>query len=413
MPDNITLYFCNLSFNGYQDAFLNSIDVSRQGPKFMIDLATRFRPARFVARDGEWSLPWVQEVIPKFTMPSYNPIFNLSFSEVTDIEATKIKDRINKGEHFAITYSGGIDSTVIMAALIKNLSKRELENVHVYASVNSIIENPNFWEKFIFEKFKIIDSNKFKLDDLIEMGLTPITADEGDAIFGTMIGLNLYHTYDAMLAELSPTVRNNLKLLKNKISSEEVHYSLYKDLIIKQLSLSKNEEFGRILYEKFNRNIQTSSVPIHSLHDFFWWIIFNVKYLNCSVRSALYFNDRIDFKQAIYKIENWYNAENYQLWSMVNNNNGTKIESNVMSYKKVAREYIYDLDNNEWYKNYKLKLESLNFIVGRQRVSNIPSSQRPSARIALTKDYQMLSVDDIDAQTFLRNSIENYNIDWL
>lgn len=413
MQDNKTLYFCNLSYNGYQDKFLNSIDVTKPGSKFIIDLAKRFRPSRFVARDGEWSLPWNQEMIPKFKMPSYNPSFKLSFSEVTDIEANKIKRRINQGENFAVTYSGGIDSTVIMAALIKNLSTQELEKIQVYASVNSIIENPNFWEKFIFGKFKIIDSNKVKLDDLINMGLTPITADEGDPIFGTMIGLNLYQNYDIMLEGLSPIVQGNLKALKDKISSGEVHYSTYKDLIIKQLSLPDNLEFGKTLYEKINHNILTSSVPIHSLHDFFWWLIFNVKYLNCSVRGALYFNDKIEFKQAIHKIENWYNAENYQHWSMVNNNNGTKIESTVISYKKAAREYIYEVDKNDWYRKYKLKLESLNFIVGRQSVLDIPSSYLPSARIALTTDYQILSVDDISVQAFLRNSIEHYEIDWL
>lgn len=412
MQDNTILYFCNLSYNGYQDSFLDTIDTTQPGSKFMMNLAKRFRPTRFVTRNGEWSLPWNQDLIPKYAMPKYDPSFKLSFAEVTDLEAIKIKNRISQGEQFAVTYSGGIDSTVIVAALIKNLSLKELESVYVYASVNSIIEHPVFWEQFIFNKFKVIDSNRYKMHDLIDMGLTPIIADEGDAIFGTMIGISLYNNYDVLSEGLSAGVKENLKQIRNKISSNEVHYSRYKDLIIKHLSLPNNTEFGRLLYEKYDHNIKTASVPVHSLHDFFWWLIFNVKYLNCSVRAALYFNDRIDFKQAVYKIENWYNAENYQLWSMVNNNNGSKIGSTVISYKTIARDYIYELDKNDWYRKYKLKLESLNFIVGRQNVSNIEINKRPTARIALTDQYDMLYVDDFRVQTFLKNKIENYSIDW-
>ena len=321
----MNLYFHSLSFNGYQDDVLNNIySECDAGGKFFIDIARRVNPSRFISRNGEWSLPWKQTLIPGFEMPAYDPAFNLSFEEVTDNRALEIKKRVNAGEQFAVMYSGGIDSTVVLASLIKNLTTQELTSITICASSESIIENPTYWKNFIHNKFKLIDSKTVKYDDLIEQNLTPITADEGDCIFGTLMGLTLYNNFDYYLDSLSPNTKNRLKNLKYKVSSEDVHYSIFEDLIIKHLSVNGNPDFGKLLYEKYHWNIQTSSVPVHSLHDFFWWLIFNVKYLNCSVRGAIYFNDRIDCKTAIYRIFNWFNGKDYQLWSMANNNNEKK-----------------------------------------------------------------------------------------
>ena len=334
----MNLYFHSLSFNGYQDDILNSIySECDDAGKFFIDISRRVNPSRFVSRNGEWSLPWQQTLIPGFEMPEYNPAFNMSFEEVTNNRAIEIKKRVNTGEQFAVMYSGGIDSTVVLTSLIKNLTAQELESITICASAESIIENPTYWKKFIHNKFKLIDSKTVKYDDLIEQNLTPITADEGDCIFGTLMGLTLYNNFDYYLESLSMNTKHRLKNLKYKISSEDVHYSVFEDLIIKHLSVNSNPKFGKLLYEKYHWNIQTSSVPVYSLHDFFWWLIFNVKYLNCSVRGALYFNDRIDCKTAIYRIFNWFNGTEYQLWSMVNNNNGQKIHNTLSTYKFANR----------------------------------------------------------------------------
>lgn len=408
------LYFHSLSFNGYQDNILNDIykECDTAG-KFFIDISKRVNPSRFISRNGEWSLPWDQDLIPGFEMPEYNHNFNMSFSEVTDKRAQEIKTRIQAGEKFAVMYSGGIDSTVVLSSLIKNLTQEETQSITVCASIDSVIENPNFWNKFVFNKFKVIDSKTVKYDDLIEMNLTPITADEGDCIFGTLLGLTLYNNFDYYISELSPKTKKRLSLMKDKISSGDVHYSVYKDLIVKHLSVKDNPDFGRLLYEKYHWNIQTSSVPVYSLHDFFWWLIFNVKYLNCSVRGAMYFNDRVDYKTAIYRIFNWFNGADYQRWSMVNNNNGQKIKKSVSTYKSAARDYIYELDHNEHYKNFKLKLESLFNIVRTQDVKQLAVDQRPAARIFMTDKFEMLSIDDDSTVKFLKESLLNYKIDWV
>ena len=406
-----SLYFASLSYNGYQDNFLNQLH-RESGPagKFFINIAKRINPCRFVTRNGEWSLPWEQELIPKFQMPAYNPSFNKTFEEVTDTSALGLKLRIQKGEKFALMYSGGIDSTLILTAMIKNLTLEELKSFTVCASVTSMIENPYMWEHYIKDKIHVIDSKTVKYDDLIDMGYTPITADEGDCIFGTSLGLTLYNNFDYYIENLSSQTKDRLKPLKYKISSEDVHYSVYADLLIKHFGIASDPTFGKLLYEKYVWNAETANVPIHSLHDFFWWLIFNVKYLNCAVRGALFHNDRIDYCTAVNKIENWYSGEEYQLWSMSNNNNGQKIKKTVASYKWAAREYIWDLDHNDYYKFFKLKTESLQFIINKQDFSK--SKILPQARIGFDTDYQPMSVDDPATQNYFRHAILNYKIDW-
>jgi len=407
------LYFSSISFNTYHDHIWQDIyDSCGYDGKFFINISKRINPCRFISRNGEWSLPWEQELIPGFEMPAYNPTFSKSFAEVSDNKAQSIKARIHTGEKFAVMYSGGIDSTVIMTALIKNLTTEDLKSIAVCASIESIAENPVFWNKFIDNKLSIIDSNTHKYDDLIEAGYVPITADEGDCMFGTLFGLSLYNNFDYHAQQLSGDARTNLNNIKYKISNPDIHYSRYADLIIKHLGIPGDPDFGKLLYEKYVHNINTATVPINSLHDFFWWLIFNVKYLNCSVRGALYYNDRIEWRTAIHTVVNWFNDTEYQLWSMANNNNGQKIISTVSSYKQVAKNYIWELDKNDWYRDFKIKLESLGHVVMKQNVSNIDAKLRPVARAGLTTNYEMLYIDDPAVQNFYKQHLQNYKIDW-
>jgi hypothetical protein len=378
----------------------------------MIDISKRINPTRFVSRNGVWELPWEQEVIPGFEMPEYDPNFNKSFAEVSDARAIEVRSRINNGEKFAVMFSGGIDSTTVMCALIRNLSTEELKSVIVCASAETILENPVFWSKFIVDKFKVRNSAITKYHDLIEDGYVPITADEGDCIFGTVFGLQMYANYDYYVSGLSHDSQTHLSNIKHHISTGDVHYSEYKDVIIRHLQIASNPDFGKFMYEKMDHNIKTSTVPIHSLHDFFWWEIFNIKYLNCAVRGALFYNDRIEWRKCMDTILNWYSGIDYQRWSMVNNNNGQKIQSTHSSYKTVAKEYIWTVDRNDWYKNFKIKIDSMNHITSIQNVDDVHESKRPVRRLGLTGDYEMMYIDDPKVSGFFREKFASYKRGW-
>ena len=413
IPLDQTLYFHNMKFGLHSDYWKSVREESGSGGRFYIDLSERLPPSRFVSRHGEWSLPWKQELIPGYEMPVYDPTFSKSFEQVTDERAIGCKQHLQNGKKIALMYSGGIDSTVVLISFLKNFNKEELENVHICASILSVVENPSLWNDHVVGKMTVLDSNKWKYDDLILAGYVPVTADEGDCIFGTSIGLQLYNNYEAYLTDLSPAVREKLLAIRYELANPEVHYSRYRDVIVKYFALNNTPsglEFGRILYEKYNRNVQTSNVPINSLHDFFWWLIFDVKYLNCSVRSALFYSGgKLPYRESLDSTENWFNGADYQRWSMVNNNNGQKIKKTLATYKWAARKYIYDFYPNEWYYYFKPKLESLNnLVILRPR----PPVGDPTYLMGVTKEYQPMLYEDQSVLDFFRHHMTNYNIDW-
>lgn len=423
-----SLYFSSVNWNGYQNDFWTKVyHETSEGGRFYIDMSRKFNPCRFVSRDSStWSLPWPQEIMPRFRMVDYDPNFSLSFAEVSDLKAREYASRIeSSNEKFAILYSGGIDSTVIMAALIKNLTPAQLKNISVCTSMAAVVENPAFWKKYIFGQFEVIDSMVNKYDALIEQGYTPVTADDGDCIQGTVFGLNLLHNWESLVGDrLSPESKAHIRGILPGFSNADVHYSEFKDLFAVYMQYNANPAFplprvenpdltfGRKLYDKFDLNARTASVPVNSLWDFVWWLIFNVKMLNCAVRGPLYYNDRIEPGPAISAVDNWYLYSGYQHWSMVNNNNGQKIGHSAATYKKAARDYIWDLDRNDWYRAFKLKLESLALNTFGQSVDANSVIYKPSQRFGVDKNWRMLNIDDVSVQEYIQHHLANYKIDW-
>lgn len=359
------------------------------GGKFMIDAAIRFKRNAFMPRRGTWSTPWPYRIVPEFAMPKYDPNFKVSFAEVSDSRAADIRTSISDGNRILVYYSGGIDSTIVLAALIRNLSDLELKQVSVCLNGDSIIENPNFYKKFIKGKMNVLDSAKHKYNESLRNGYRPINGDTGDAIFGTEVGIQLYY---------------NMGI--NSFANKELHFSKFADGIIDHfnIGMGHNPDFGRLLYQKLVMNIETSDVPIHTLHDFFWWIIFCTRYMHCALRSSTIYNTETGSLEWSIRegIINWFNHENYQLWSMNNNNVGEKIGNSLSTYKMAGRRYIYELDKNEWYFKYKFKLSSLRNI--------IPLSLGKNNVFGLDQDYRLHRTYDL--KEYITETINKYEIDW-
>jgi hypothetical protein len=377
--------------------------------KFALNMAVIFGSNRLISRnEGEWTNPWPSKVLDRLVMPKYDPYFSKTYEQVTDERALEIKQRINEHDHkFAVMYSGGMDSTNVLCALLKNLTPEEMRNVSVATSIHAIIESPVFFKKHIHGKLNVIDSDVVKYDHMIEQGYYPITGDEGDGIFGTHAALQMYHNYDALTDRLSGPVKSNLRALKYKVANGDVSFKQYKDLLIAMFTPYDTDEgrmFGHLLYSKIVHNIETQQVPVHSLHDFWWWEIFNLKSTHCSVRCSVFNNDSLTVGQALDHSVNWYNSTDYQLWSMVNNNNGTKIQGDINTYKYVQRQYIKEFTGDDWYFHFKTKLESLNNI--------IMGGGRNETQVAVDHNYKKYSSNDKQVLKYFRYHMENFKFDW-
>lgn len=419
-------YFNSVGWNGYQNDFWQ--ELSEELPtagQFYIDISRRLNPNRLVRRSpAQWSIPFDQAVWPGYIMPEFKPGTKITFADATDHRAKEISKLILSGQKFVVMYSGGIDSTVIMCALIKNLTAEELSHISVCASAASIVNNPLFWERFIHGKFNVIDSSNHKYDDLVNLGFTPISGDTGDCLFGTTFGSHLYYNWRKYLDNNSSLSQANIESKIKSFTDPNVHFSVFKDLLITYFAIPKkqgfpyvalaqpNANFGELFYNKLDLHAKTSPVPINSLHDFFWWYMFDLKYINCAVRGLIYYNDSLDIKTLSSQFIDWYTTDLYQQWAMNNNNNSTKIVYTNATYKKVARDYIFDLDHNPWYYYFKLKIENVGLMFNKQSVDHLPIKKRPNARVGVTEDFNVLYIDQPLVQDYLRSSLENYKIDW-
>ncbi len=381
------LYLANINYlhpflrNFWDQIYKNGNEQTR----FQIDIAKRFGKNRLVSRNGQWPNELNVAIAPGFEMPVQQNVFKKTFSEVTNERAIEIQTLIrNSGSRVSVYYSGGIDSVICLTALIQNLGPEELKQIDVCLSSESLIENPDFFQKHILGRFNIFDSSTTNYRDIELKQNFAITCDQGDSIFGTELATEMYYKYDI----------ENIK---------DDHYSKYVDKLVDFFSLDGNPQFGARFYEKMKLNIESASVSVYSLHDFFWWIIFNLKYMDCALRGAVFYyeGDGNREKSVNRTIINWFGSEDYQQWSMANNNNGQKIHGNsAASYKWAGRQYIHSFDGSSWYLRHKLKLSSLINLAHRNE-----NKQKILNTFALNDKYDLLSLSEEKTQDYIKSRL--------
>lgn len=401
-----------------------------EGGRFYFNLARSMRMGgeNYMFRDGVWSDPFETIIHPQFHMPSYDKNFNLNFSDISDLRALDIKKIINDTDRTVmVQWSGGIDSTVAMVSLIKNLSTSELSKVTVSMSGDSLLENPNFYNNFIKDKFKIVNSENMLFNDYKEKyNAYCIGADTGDCMFGSELGNKLYPRMKF--------IQNDIDNLYHSVSSKDVDYTAYKSIIIqyfnnnlknaalqlkqysifdKSLSemLPGDEKFGEMFYEKIVNNIKTSSVPIYSLHDFFWWTIFSGRYLFCSLRGPIAYSVGTNKESLINDcLIQWFNTDEYQLWSMNNNNNGEKLTGPTQGlYKTACKKYIFEFDKDEWYYHHKIKIVSSPNIIKRNWRKNFNDFD---PILGIDTDYNIVKIGTPDVDNYVTEQLMKFKIDW-
>lgn len=416
-------------FRSFSKLLGNVVNDLPAGGRFYFNLARATGMESYIFREGVWSDPFETLTESQFTMPAYTDKFSLSFAEVSDLRALDIKELINNTDRpIMLQWSGGLDSTVSIVSLLKNLTPEELKRITISLSSDTLLEHPHFFNKFVKDKFNIVDSESLLYNDYKDKyNAYCISADTGDCIFGAELGNKLYPRMSYVSTE------QDLDFLYTSVSSKDVEYTRYRDMIVAHFNrnlknatvglkqsvlnsslgemLPEDQNFGELFYEKIVRNIKTSNVPIYSLHDFFWWTIFNGRYLHCALRAPVTYSIGVN-KQELIKdcIIQWYNTTEYQLWSMTNNNNGQKLTGPTQGlYKTAARNYIYEFDKDEWYFNHKIKIISLPNIIKRNWRKHYKDFD---PIFGIDENYNIINIGNEQVDKFIVNRLMNYKIDW-
>jgi hypothetical protein len=296
------------------------------------------------ARLGTFTTPWNAPSNSFYSAPEFKFI-NDSLSDLLDRRALEIFSVAKKtNKKIFVLWSGGIDSTAVLASFIKNLSSTDLELLTVVMNTGSMVENFEFYMKFISNKIKCFHYSLLDLnDDFLDKNIL-VHGDPADCLYG-------------------PTTVAYRELI---ISGE--HKESYKKHFKKLIDLCQPGKhlpysvpnFGNWIVKKITDNIEEVNPDnVTTVSDWWWWTYYNYKW-EFSCQRPFIFSQK-DVKKGI-SIENqktfaentFYNTEYFQHWSYSNLKN--LLKDGMKSHKIEAKRYIFELDKNEFYFENKPKL---------------------------------------------------------
>jgi len=274
-----------------------------------------------------------------FPLPDINNFSNISFAEATDSRVNEIIAYARSNELPIVVYwSGGIDSTVMLSAIIKHFPPDLLKRVSVWMTNASYIENPDFFKN-------VINKNNIAYTQYKEYDYTNaiiLHGDPADSLWpgGAILNISA-NTPDIYKQNI---IKDNTDILR--------HYANLTD-----------SNYAEWLYDYVLTSAINSNIKVTTYSDFLWWLIFNFSYPSMCLKhagelavttstSAVSFNS---YKQNFLL---WYDTTLYQVWSIQAQYAGSKFDGTVRSYKMEAKEYIYEYDKNQWYRDYKTKIHS-------------------------------------------------------
>lgn len=216
-----------------------------------------------------------------------------------------------------VTWSGGIDSTLVLSELLKYTPGDQLV---VMMDNNSIKEYPDFYNKYIKDKLKNTEMDFYTdnpLREAIKDGIV-VTGHLMDPVFGANI-------YQAIPEEK----------LKQSIPD-----------FLKNLNLT-----SRLRYTKL---LNACPRAIENVKDFFWWMDYTLNYQSEQLMWLLEIHDMVLDKNLFHfgAGEDW---NNYAV--------STPAEIkwpgyDFRKYKQVVKDHIFDFTKDEFYTKEKIKMPS-------------------------------------------------------
>ncbi len=280
---------------------------------------------------------YVYKVFPdKEITPIIDPtkIFPIDFYSLTDQISLELLDKSKNYENVCVFWSGGIDSTFGLSAILKNWPIQDLDRLIVCCNDESIKENTEFYRKFIDQKLRQVSMNDFV------SGKIKFTDKNLYSNFETIEALMGY-TDIAVFDDMYPSIFNK----KFKNHTKEI------------LSYFGNDEFAYYTYQRILRSIRKNSIEAETVFDFLSWIDFNWA-IDDNIYRSLHewglIEDSVDARKfMINNIFDWGRDTRYQIWRIGAIGTNLLIDDKITTFKNIFKKYIYDFDKDLNYYLYK------------------------------------------------------------
>lgn len=261
--------------------------------------------------------------------------FNKSFEQVVTDRA---KELLALNKPISVVWSGGIDSTLALFALIKYAN--DPSQITIYGTYTSILESGNLFEKYILptgvkHNIKVSSKKEFKDPEQIY-----VTGFMGNQLFGP-----------------TDDFSSNVSLFHHQFNYPDplAPYEYCID--------SKKLEFLKPAISQSPKRIET-------VRDLRWFFIFNFDWYTAKFESLV--NSK--HKDNVY---HFFDTEDFQRYAITTKDPFTKQVGNSLTHRWVMRELIEDYSGNKHYPWHKTK-----------GVSNL-SNLNPSW-LLLLEDYSLV-----------------------
>jgi len=270
-----------------------------------------------------------------------------TFSEITDETALTYANK-----NVAVAWSGGIDSSLIVAALYKNKIDFKVTVMHEQCEA----ENPDMYE-WVIKNCNIIELNEeTRFNDLydhVENGGSLVSGDPADQLFPS-IRYNLMpgvQTQKNIYLENYSYSEEDLKLLTQSYP-DEYFYNNIKEriefnckMIETRFNLPSN--FADDVIQFIIQRLLINNLAIQHFYQLKWLVKFIFKYnknlqrLSMLVKRSFMKYDREDINFVQY---DFFDTLDYQAWAWTNLNNNFSTQSlTAYTYKLDAKQYIVDV----------------------------------------------------------------------
>lgn len=306
-------------------------------------------------RTGYITFP-IQTIVPKkFCLPSYQS-FNDTYKDCCLNRANEILAKFKTTRQpIKLMYSGGIDSSVILATFIDLLGIDQAKKIiTIIMNKESIDENPVMWHKFIRPHFNIEPSDKnYSGKDISDWIF--VTGELNDQLFGSDIQQDVANWGGQNFLNSQISVGALTDYLKQGKRLEDSHANLWANVFIENLKSCPNHN--------------------NTMWDVFWWYNFTWKWIYVYYRIFMFskISGRIDYNWMNNYYFPFFSTKEFQLWSL--NHNEPKHLGTWDSYKHVAKKYVCEVLGDNSYMA-KVKRQSLkNILYMRMRNYSIDENE--------------------------------------
>ena len=283
--------------------------------------------------DRTKSIPHFLDVDYSYSPIPINPVFNLDFNSIVKNRCLEL---LSTGKQINVAWSGGLDSTFVLLSLYHYANDKD--QIKVYGTYNSIIESGDLFDKFIKTRMKYsIRVNTTAQNNFDEKDCIYVTGSMSNQLFTP--GLSYNKNRDIILDFKDESIKG-IQDVQNPLLSKIAEHS-YKDVLTDEC------------LEFLTPSILNSPKPINTLQELRRYILFNYTWYSVLTNSFIGLD-----KNRISRINAFFNTDDFQLWSIYNNDPVTKT-GDYKDERWQLREAISNYIGDSSYSNTKKKFTSV------------------------------------------------------